>query len=187
MKIKIGLNRKSIRNALNTLKTAKKQLQGEMLNEFYTSCYNYFVERANYYLSISDIGETVKQNIKSSWHFEMTESGAKFVNDNDKAVYVEFGVGIVGGGKKHPNSTKTNYEYNVPSNAKQPDGSWYFLTTRDNLDLPSDKADILYDYGDLISVKTYGAKGVWYAFNALEDLRLQVPTIWESIKIKYWG
>ena len=48
MKIKVGLNKQSVKNAINALKTAKKQLQGKMLNEFYKECYNYFVGRANY-------------------------------------------------------------------------------------------------------------------------------------------
>lgn len=201
MKIKVGLNKQSVKNAINALKTAKKQLQGEMLNEFYKECYNYFVGRANYYLSLSDIGEVVKGHIQTSWSFEKTTSGAKIINNANIrklvggkyqevpiAVLVEFGVGIVGGGEKHPNATETGYEYNVPSEYKDYDGSWKFNTFEDELDIPHNAISyqLPNDEGG-IWVKTYGTKGVWYAFNALEDLRLEYKNIWERIKIKYWG
>ena len=191
MKIKVGLNKQSVKTAINALKTAKKQLQGEMLNEFYKECYNYFVSRANYHLLSSDIGELVIAEIQSSWIFERTVNGAKFTNNAEKAVYVEFGVGIVGQGNKHPNADETFYLYNVPSYPKSyhgNTGAWSFNTTEEELDIPQSAIDyqLPNDEGG-IWVKTYGTKGVWYAFNALEDLRIEYPKIWERIKIKYWG
>ena len=191
MKIKVGLNKQSVKNAINALKTAKKQLQGEMLNEFYKECYNYFVGRANYYLSTADIGQLTKGDIQTSWRFERTVDGAKFVNDAQRAVFVEFGVGIVGERNEHPNANETFYLYNVPSYPKSyhgNTGAWSFNTTEEELDIPQSAIDyqLPNDNGG-IWVKTYGTKGVWYAFNALEDLRLEYPKIWERIKIKYWG
>ena len=191
MKLQVKLNQKSIKNAINSLKKAKKQLQGEMLNEFYYECYNYFVGRANYYLSVADIGQLTKGDIETSWRFERTVDGAKFVNDAQRAVFVEFGVGIVGERKEHPNADKTFYWYNMPSVPKQMmgnTGAWMFNTTEEELDIPQDAIDYQLPNDDGgITVVTYGTKGVWYAFNALEDLRLEYPKIWERIKIKYWG
>lgn len=188
MKIKVGLNKQSVKTAINALKTAKKQLQGEMLNEFYKECYNYFVSRANYHLLSSDIGELVIAEIQSSWIFERTLNGAKFTNNAEKAVYVEFGVGIIGQGNKHPNADNTGYQYNKPSEKKLADGSWVFKSYEDELDIPQ-KAITAKDYtaDGKLRILTSGTKGCFYAFNALEDLRLEYKNIWERIKIKYWG
>lgn len=188
MKITVGLNQKSVKNAINALKNAKKQLQGEMLDEFYKECYNYFVGRANYHLLSSGIGDLVIAEIQSSWRYERTVNGAKFTNDAEKAVYVEFGVGLIGSESKHPNATATGYEYNVPSQSKLADGSWVFRSYEDELDIPQNaitSRDFTAD--GRLRILTSGTKGCFYAFNALEDLRLVYKKIWEEIKIKYWG
>ena len=188
MKLKVGLNKQSVKNAINALKNAKKQLQGEMLDEFYKECYNYFVSRANYYLLSSDVGDLVISEIQSSWHYEKTISGAKFTNDAEKAVYVEFGVGIVGGENKHPNSSIAGYQYNKPSQSKLADGSWIFKSYEDELDIPQSAIISKKTMADgKLKILTSGTKGCFYAFNALEDLRLEYKNIWEKIKIKYWG
>lgn len=188
MKIKVGLNQNSIKNAINALKTAQKQLQGEMLNEFCKECYNYFVSRANYHLLSSNVGDLVISEIQSSWHYEKTISGAKFTNDAEKAVYVEFGVGIEGGDNKHPNANNTGYQYNVPSQSKFVDGSWLFKSYEDELDIPQSAIISKKTMSDgKLKILTSGTKGCFYAFNALEDLRLEYKNIWERIKLKYWG
>lgn len=189
MKIQVSLNRKSIKNAIKQLNKAKKQLQGEMLNEFYKKCFNYFVSQANFYLISSGIGDLVIAEIQSSWNYERTLNGAKFTNDAEKAVYVEFGVGIVGEGNKHPNAEQTDYQYNVPSKSKFPiDDAWRFKAYEDELDIPQ-KAIISHDYTSdgRMRILTMGTEGVWYAHKALMDLRTQYRRFWEDIKIKYWG
>lgn len=200
MKLKVRLNKQSVKNAINALKTAKKQLQGEMLDEFYKECYNYFVSRANYYLLSSGIGDLVIAEIQSSWQYVPTMNldiignnrsvykTVRFVNTAEKAVYVEFGVGIVGGENEHPNADNTGYQYNVPSQNKLADGSWVFKSYEDELDIPQ-KAIRSRDFtaDGKLRILTSGTKGCFYAFNALEDLRIEYPKIWERIKIKYWG
>lgn len=188
MKINIRLNKSSIDNAIQTLKNAQKQLQGEMLDAFYLRCYEFFVSQANYYLLSSGVGDLLIAEIQSSWHYEKVQNCFKIINNSEKAVYVEFGVGVVGGRDKHPNAQDTNYKYDVPSKSKQPDGSWMFRDYEEVLDIPQTAIisnDTLAD--GRMRIVTYGAKGTMYAFNALEDLRLEIPSIWEEIKIKYWG
>lgn len=201
MKIKVGLNQQSIKDALKTLKKAEKQLKGEMLNEFYKRCYDYFVSRANYYLLSSGIGDLVIAEIQSGWQYvpimnldiignniSTYKCGVKFINTAEKAVYVEFGVGIEGEENKHPNSTETNYQYNLPTKSKGADGSWQFKAYEDELDIPQSAIVSSQTKADgRLKILTYGTEGVWYAFNALEDLRLQYKNIWQEIKQKYWG
>ena len=188
MKLNVKLNQKSIKATINALKTAKKQLQEEMLNDFYKECYNYFVGCANYHLLSSGIGDLVIAEIQSSWHYEKTLNGAKFTNDAEKAVYVEFGVGIVGGENEHPNANNTGYQYNMPSQSKLFDGSWIFKSYEDELDIPQSTIISKKTMADgKLRILTSGTKGCFYAFNALEDLRLEMPNIWQRIKVKYWG
>ena len=188
MKIQIYLNKKSIDNAIKKLKKAKEQILNEMLKEFYKKCYDFFVGQANFHLLSSGIGDLVIAEIQSSWSYVNTTLGIKIINNAEKAVYVEFGVGVVGKEKPHPNSINTNYEYNKPSDKKLYDGSWKFKSYEDELDIPQE-AIIAKDYvvDGKMRVLTLGTKGVWYAYNALEDLRIEIPKIWENIKIKYWG
>lgn len=183
MRLRIELNKKSIENAKKTLEVMKKQLQGEMLEEFYNKCFDYFVEQCNMYLSIKNIGENVKSDINNSWHYERTEKGARFYNDSEKAVYVEFGVGIVGKENKHSNADEVGYNYSVGTKIKD-DGTWIFNVSND------DDIDIQEDYiinRTTNTVKTKGSPAIMYAFQALEDLRIEYPKIWENIKVKYWG
>lgn len=201
MKLKIALNQKSIKNAINTLKTVKKQLQGEMLDEFYKRCYDYFVSHANYYLLSSGIGDLVIAEIQSSWKYVPTmhldiignnistyKGGVKFINTAEKSVYVEFGVGVVGEENEHPNANNTNYKYNIPSDSKDIDNSWMFKSFEEELDIPQKAIVGSKEMADgRLKVWTYGTQGCFYAFNALEDLRKEVPNIWKEIKIKYWG
>lgn len=184
MKISVGLNSKSIQSAIKELEKAKQQLQDKMINEFYKNCYEFFVDKANYYVQAHDIGYVIKEDIKSSWQFETIPNGVRFVNNAEKAVFVEFGVGIAGE-NSHPNAQETGYEYNVPSDYKRDDNSWEFVSSEEYLDIPL-KDTITNGIGDRFYM-TYGTQGALYAFNALEDLRIEMPKIWQQIKIKYWG
>ena len=76
-----------------------------------------------------------------------------------------------------------DYKYGIGDKIMA-DGSWIF--PKKNMD----ELDILDRF--IIketenTIKTKGSSAIMYAFNALEDLRLKMPQIWEQIKIKYWG
>lgn len=188
MKIKLSLNEKSIDNAIKQFETAKKQLKDNLLTDFYLECYNYFVKRANFYLSTSDIGDLVILDISNSWRFERTTTGAKFLNNAEKAVYVEFGVGIVGKQDEHPMASENSYEYNTKTPNKLYDDSWIFKSYEDELDIPNSaiiSSNLVAD--GRMRILTRGTKGCFYAFNALDDLRLEMANIWKRVKIKYWG
>lgn len=195
MKISVALNKKSIKNAIQALEKAKKQLEREMLDDFYKRCYEYFVGQANFHLLSSGVGDLVIAEIQSSWNYERTLNGAKFTNNAEKAVYVEFGVGVVGQENQHTNANNlgNNYQYNMPSESKY-DGKYHDKNTwrfYANDKRAVDLVDGFYEEwstknGD-IKVITKGSPAIMYAFNALEDLRLYMPKIWEEIKIKYWG
>lgn len=189
MKINIELNKKSIKNAIKLLNQEKQKFE-QAVREYIELSADWIINRANELLDRSDIGENIKSEIFGGWDTEwISPSHIKIINHSRKAVYVEFGVGIIGQTDRHPNADKTGYEYDVQSSKKFGQGFWQFVVpSRDYLDLP-EKAIIYQDndkYG--LSIFTQGTEGVWYLFNAMEDFKInkQKP-LWERIKKKYWS
>ena len=83
---------------------------------------------------------------------------------------------------------------------KSADGTWYFWTNSNELDLPLSAMEDIRGYDDhrgdkgkRIIFGTRGAKGVWYAYNALVDARMElakagggeIGKMWEDIKARY--
>ncbi|MBP3573863.1 MAG: hypothetical protein J6J71_04575 [Prevotella sp.] len=208
MKIKVALNPKSIKNAINRLNAVKKSLFN-MTQEFVMEVAHWLTDRANYYITNSDLGSIVKDKIRSSWSYEPTANGVKIVNNSQKqltnfgtvplAVLVEFGVGVVGQSQAHPNATAEGYEYNVDSGHKSADGTWQFWLNSDERDLPMSAFEDFGTYDDhrkggkRMVVTTRGAKGVWYAYNAIVDAQMElakanggeIGKMWEDIKARY--
>ena len=121
MNIKVALNKKSIDQAIQKLNTAKKQLQNEMLDELLQECYDYFTMRANYYIMQSTVGDDVVSSILNGWKLTKHAKGISIENTSNKAVFVEFGVGIVGEQNSHPNANQigNNWQYNIPTPYKR--------------------------------------------------------------------
>jgi hypothetical protein len=208
MKIEVGLNKQSIKNAIKQLNAIKKTVP-KMQQEFLMEVAHWLTNRSNDYITNSDLGSLVKDQIRSSWSYEPTANGVKIVNNAQKqvtnfgtvplAVLVEFGVGVVGQSQSHPNATAEGYEYNVDSGHKSADGSWQFWLNSDERDLPMNAFTDFGTYdehrkgGKRMVVTTFGAKGVWYAYNAIVDAQMElaksgggeIGKMWEDIKSRY--
>lgn len=209
MKIEVGLNKQSIKNAIKRLNAIKK-LVPTMQQEFLMKVAHWLTDRANTYLMNADLGSIVKDEIRGGWSYEPTTNGIKIVNNAKKAVYVEFGVGIVGGGSPHPNASLEGYEYNkentytdkngVVRSTKDENGMWYFWTNGNELDIPLTAIEDRRGFDDFrgkkgkrLVVGTRGAKGVWYAYNAIVDAKTElekanggeIGKMWEDIKARY--
>ena len=202
MKIEIALNKQSIKNVIKQLNAIKKTVS-TMQQEFLMEVAHWLTERANDYITNSDLGSVVKDQIRGSWSYEPTANGVKIVNNAEKAVYVEFGVGVVGQSQAHPNASAEGYEYNMDSPSKSIDGSWTFFTNSEELDLPKD-ALLAHNWyegkrgkggekGKRLLIMTRGAKGVWYAYNAIVDAQMElakanggkIGELWEKVKKRY--
>lgn len=192
MRIEVGLNKQSIKNAINQLNAIKK-LVPTMQQEFLMQVAHWLTDRANTYITNADLGSVVKDEIRGGWSYEPTASGVKIVNNAEKAVYVEFGVGIVGGGNPHPQASAEGYQYNVKSPAKFLGGNWSFKKdSMQELDLPKTSVEYEQDQSGIVFL-TQGAKGVWYAYNAIVDAKMElakanggeIGKMWEDIKARY--
>lgn len=195
MKINIELNQKSIQEAKGKLLYVKKVLP-QITRDFLEDVAMWLIERANMHLNNSDIGENVKIDIRNGWVYNFTPTGLQITNSTEKAVFVEFGVGVVGQSQAHPQASAEGYEYNQDSPAKDNDGSWHFFANEADLDLPKSAID----YGlngkgsqNRMAIYTRGAKGVWYAYNAIVDANMElakanggeIGALWEKAKSRY--
>lgn len=192
MRIEIELNKQSVENAIKQLDDIKK-LVPKMQQEFLMQVAHWLTDRANTYITNADLGSVVKDEIRGGWSYEPTANGVKIVNNAEKAVYVEFGVGIVGGGNPHPNSSEEGYQYNVKSHAKFIGGNWSFKKdSMQELDLPQTSVEYEQDQSGIVFL-TQGAKGVWYAYNAIVDAKTElakanggeIGKMWRDIKARY--
>lgn len=212
-KIVVALNKSSIQNAIKELNGIKKIIP-KMQQEFLQEVAHWLVKQADGYIDRSDIGELVKSEIKKSWDFESSPNGIKIINSanvtktvNHKeqivpiAVLVEFGSGIVGQRDEHPNADANGYEYNVKTtpSLKNPDGSWSFWLNSEERDLPMSAFVDFGTYDDhreggkRMVVTTFGAKGVWYAYNAIVDAKMElakpnggkIGEMWNAVKARY--
>jgi hypothetical protein len=196
MKIEIALNKKSINDAIKTIKRQRKILLDKMLPDYINIAAHWITQRANEYIDRADLGSIVKMQIKGGWEYVKIPNGLKIVNRTQKAVFVEFGVGIVGQGDAHPQASVEGYEYNVDSYHKdrKGTGTWVFQSSIDELDLPLKNVEFAYnESGSEYAIVTRGAKGVWYAYNAIVDAQMELAKLgggeigkmWEDIKARY--
>jgi hypothetical protein len=210
-KIVVALNQKSIQQSINYLKNLRHNIK-RMMDELLEFACEWIINRANWYIAMSDLGDLVKMDIRNSWSYVVSNGSAKIENNSDKAVFVEFGVGVVGEGSPHPNAQTEGYEYNVQRtyidgkgfahSTKDENGMWYFWTNSNELDLPLNALTDIRGFDDFrgrkreqgkrIVVGTQGAKGVWFAYNAIVDANvdLQNPNgdfaqEWRKIKERY--
>lgn len=191
MTINIELNQKSIQEAKKKLLQVKKAVP-LATKDFLEDVAMWLIDRANMHLDNSDIGENVKIEIRNGWVYNFTANGIQITNSTDKAVFVEFGVGIVGQQDSHPQASKEGYEYNVYSHAKFLGGYWSFTTQLEDLDLPKNSVEMQSNGNDYV-ILTQGAKGVWYAYNAIADANMElarpnggeIGALWEKAKRKY--
>lgn len=195
MKINIELNQKSIQEAKRQLLQVKKVLP-LMTRDFLEDVAMWVIDRANLHLNNSDIGENVKIDIRNGWVYNFTPTGIQITNSTEKAVFVEFGVGIVGQGQAHPQALAEGYDYNVDSKYKdrKGTGTWVFKSTLMDLDVPKDSVEFAYNaIGNDYAIVTRGTKGVWYAYNAIVDAQMElakpnggeIGALWDETKRKY--
>lgn len=211
MEIKLSLNTKSIDRAIKQLEKEKKRLENVMVKEFLLECGLWFIDRANFHLSQSDIGKNVIKDIQSNWAYpKFSKSGSAYTmvveNYSDKAVFVEFGVGLVGSQIPHPQASKENYIYDKNGYGNSTaNGYWVYLVDNlDNVDMhegyivrPTNASNHTVSLTEQ-GVSASGGywiitKGSWrdmYAYNALMDMTTEgkvLKGLWTKVKQKYWS
>lgn len=204
MKIKAGLNSKSIGKMIDNLKNCEYQLRREMVFDFLRECCKWFIERANKHLDRSDVGANVIKSIQNGWTWAIGEKSATIINTSSKAVFVEFGVGMVGGTIPHP-EVPVDYQYDKNDHQSKSNGYWvYYANTLDDVDMHEGYiVRTANGGGHKLTINDNGigasggfwiiTKGSWgdmYAYNTLVDLQTEkkvMSGLWQKVKEKYWG
>lgn len=179
-RININYDIKSLEKAIERIEIIKKKFQTTIPTIFLDRCLDYVIKQANQYLDGFDIDKLVTSDIQNHWRKEkLSNNRVRLLNDSDKAVYIEFGVGKVGQSKSHPNSSKTGYEYNIPTDAKTLSGQWVFkLDDKQGVDLVAGYYKQRKD-----NIITKGSPANMYLYNAMMDLISSgsYKTIWNRV------
>jgi hypothetical protein len=196
MKITVKVNG-NLKGVIDKLNKMKKDLPA-MKKELFEQCCVVLKSLANQNLMDWDIGEDVKSQIETGWSYVVTENGAVLTNTAEKAVFVEFGVGVVGEENPHPNAKNTTpevYDYNRPTKFKRAgkyhdENTWrFYKNDLEEVDLQEGYYEAWYTQDGAIKIITKGSPATMYAFNSIIQFveGEYAKKIWENIKIKYWG
>jgi len=169
--VKFDLSSKSINAAIKRIKQIQKQIQSSIQNEFIRLSLLWIRDNAIQRLNSEALDEIIKSKIADSFSIEYAPGIGKLINSSDKAVYIEFGVGAVGEGS-HPNAPVAGYEYNVPSDKKNADGSWTFTRrTTAGIDIKEENRleSAQKGGGEAIQITTRGQSGSLFMYNAAMD------------------
>lgn len=106
-----------------------------------------------------------KQASMSDNKIEVIGNSGRLYNDNDKAVYAEFGTGIVGSRSPHPN--REGWIYDVNNHGEL---GWWFPTNDPSLIKRTSEEGQGYGW-------TKGESSQPYMYETAKQLRLLIPTI----------
>ncbi len=195
MTIDISLNTKSINDAVKRLKNVRKQLTGQMIDELLFKCCERIRELANANLELSGLNAGFIAELEDGWQpIAKQADGSYLLTNYGRAYSVEFGIGIKGKGS-YLGEVPPQYEYNIQTKYKKPDGSWIFnIEDIDTLDITKEnvlpnKVTGEINYEENRSIRTDGQRAVMFCYNAIMDFidRHHAEQIWEQITAKYWG
>ena len=187
MKIKVSLNEKSIKETISRLNKIKKDY-AVAYEDFLEDVALWLINKANENLDMSDIGDNVKQDIKNSWEYDRTATGIKITNRSDKAVFVEFGVGMIGAQQPHQNANANGYAYGIGKKIRD-DGTWIFNPKSEaDIDIQSQYLVQGLEEGHTTAV-TRGQPAVMYAYNAIVDIKVgkTLQNLWEKNRKRNLG
>lgn len=197
MKINIGLNKKSIENAIKQIKSVQKKIQTDLPSVYLQKCVESIKAIANRNLAMTNIGSEVKALIQTSWETSAVignkitlSNNAEYESGKNLAVFVEFGVGRVGGSRPHKLADQANYEYNVWSMRKDNKERWTYT-----LEGGEDKMNIesgYYEGGETDNgfyFKTAGSPATMFLYKAWKEFETSglYKTLWEQSKKEVIG
>lgn len=197
MRINVTLSKKSIQDAIRQLKEVQKKIRTELPKVYLQKCVAKIIELANQNLSIVDIGSETKALIQSSWEVSevignriVLSNTAEFESGKNVAVFVEFGVGIVGQSSNHILADSANYEYNVISDEKDQFGNWHYVAKDGDgrMNIESNYYESKPTKNGL-RIKTQGTPATMFLYKAWKKFETDglYKTLWEQAKAEVIG
>ena len=187
--IEIELSAKSIKQAIRHFKKAETEITGgRLMKAFLNKCYTRIIQMINLNIdSLQGYSSEIKEKIKGGWNKEIVGDTLIVTNTSDKAVFLEFGVGLIGESSPHPEAANEGYEYNIPTEHKDSDGYWRFYVWADMGDIDIQRKNYTIDKslwrGQRLVIKTKGNEAQLYTYNALMDFVMnhEGQKIWNGL------
>lgn len=196
MKVRMNLSKKSIQSVIKKVEDLKKKAQTELPKVFLRKCVARIIELANQNLMATDVGFEVKNLIQNSWETseivnnKITLSNtAEFKKGENLAIFVEFGVGIVGQSNNHTMSGEAGYAYNVPSAAKDQHGNWFaYVDGENSMNIESDYYE-KYDTPSGLIIKTQGSPATMFLYKAWKYFETsgEYKAVWQQTIAEVFG
>lgn len=117
------LDLRTLDKALKQIEQYQKRLR-ELIPDFLKACAETVRDMANNIVDTLGYDEIIKSGIKNGWL--PIEKGETVVLENayDKAVYIEFGTGLMGSAHAHDEARESGYEYDVKKHGMK---GWNFV------------------------------------------------------------
>lgn len=214
MRINIDLSKKSIENAIKQIKAAQKKVQKDLPRVFLGKCAEWIKAEANNNLSRIPMDGQVINLIQSRWEISPVvgnmikiSNTAKYQDGRNIAVFVEFGVGVVGqSSPKEPDFqreaiAKSGYQYNLPSDYKRSsrnpnskyhnnEDAWRFYISPDKgVDLHTGYYEEYETSSGNTKIVTAGSPANMFLFKAWKTFETSgaYKTLWEQAKAEVIG
>lgn len=190
MRISVSLSKKSIDKAIQELKKVRRWFEdGKLMEVLLEKICDKLVVLANRKVAESDIGSNIKTRIQLGWQTEIAGNKAVLRNIYEHSVYVEFGVGFIGGNTPHEMAEAEGWEYNIPTPYKHKNWWAFEVESTADVDLMSGYIARQSKQTGLYYIITKGSHGVMYAYNAIRDLvdTGALQQIWEEVKREVFG
>ncbi len=171
MQINIDLlDLRTVGKAINQIEEYQKKIR-ELIPEFLKRCAEAVRDLANQKLGGYGYSGALISEIQNSWSIDDSTDGVvTLINSHDKAVYIEFGTGIVGSGDAHEMASKSGYKYDVNGHGEK---GWRFIRFADvaDVDLPDGRyTEIKGDHtGMWFLIHTKGAPATMFLYQAATD------------------
>lgn len=170
MKVNINLlNLKTLNEAIKQIEAYQKRVQN-LIPDFLKACAEAVRDKANSYIGNFGYDSETVSAIQNGW--QPIKKGNPIVLENayDKAVYIEFGTGIVGSNEAHEQASESGYKYDVNGHGAK---GWRFIHLLDEpLDLPknfySDPKAIDHT-GMWFMIRTQGAPATMFLYQSAMD------------------
>lgn len=162
------LDLRTLDKAIKQIEQHQKRLR-ELIPDFLKACAETVRDMANNIISGLPYESDIISGLQNSWKTETTDDGqvVTLINNYDKAVYIEFGTGIVGGTNPHDEASESGYKYDFHAHGQE---GWTFWLRGNAMDIPQDRVLSEKEHKDgSVEIRTAGAPATMFLYQAATD------------------
>lgn len=166
--IEVGLSKSSIEKAIKEIEQYQKNVLSA-ISEILERSADKIISLANERIAAYDFDQEIITGIQSGWEKEKGKDGLSLIlkNTNDKAVFLEFGVGQVGQANSHEQAEAAGYEYD--KNAHGNEGWNFYVGADEGVDIVGGLYEAQLLGNNRFRIYTKGSPATMYLFNAAMD------------------